>query len=192
MKPSLTEQDFKDAADRLGCEVAAIKAVCKVEAPRGGFNPDDTPATLFEGHKFSGFTLGKFDASAPDISYPKWTTKFYGKTWEAEQDRLQRAIALNREAALKSASWGKFQIMGFNHELAGFKTLQEFINAMYRSERDQLMAFVSFIQKANLTGALRRLEWKSFARGYNGPSYAANQYDIKLAAAYASFKKLGG
>lgn len=192
MKPSLAEQDFKDAADRLGCEVAAIKAVCKVEAPRGGFNPDNTPATLFEGHKFSAFTGGRYDKTAPDISYPKWTKAFYGKNWEAEQDRLQRAIALNREAALKSASWGKFQIMGFNHELAGFKTLQEFINAMYRSERDQLMAFVSFIQKANLTGALRRLEWKSFARGYNGPSYAANQYDIKLAAAYASFKKLGG
>lgn len=187
MKPTLTESDFKDAAVILGCDVAAIKAVCKVEAPRGGFNPDGSPATLFEGHKFSVFTGGKYDKTAPDISYPKWTRQFYGKTWQAEQDRLQRAMRLDRDAALKSASWGKFQIMGFNHEMAGFKTVQEFINAMYRSEREQLMAFVSFLQKTNLTGALKRREWKSFARGYNGPSYAANQYDTKLAAAYAAF-----
>ena len=27
-----------------------------MEAPQGGFNPDGTPRTLFEGHKFHQFT----------------------------------------------------------------------------------------------------------------------------------------
>lgn len=188
MKPALTEQDFKDAAERLGCDAAAIKAVCKVEAPKGGFNPDGTPTTLFEGHKFHAFTGGTFAKQAPDLSYPKWTRIYYGKTWQAEQDRIQRAMKLDREAAIKSASWGKFQIMGLNYELAGFDTLQAFVNAMYAGEREQLLAFCSFIEKAGLLAPLRRLDWANFARRYNGPSYAANEYDTKLATAYSRYK----
>lgn len=188
MKPVLTEQDFIYAAVTLGCEVAAIKAVCEVEAPRGGFNPDGTPVTLFEGHKFHKFTNGEFDIEAPDLSYPTWTRRFYGKTWEAEQDRLQRAMALSRDAALRSASWGKFQIMGFNHEAAGFASIQEFVNAMYHSEGKQLQAFTMFVQHEGLAPALRRRDWAGFARRYNGAGYAENKYDVKMAAAYAAVR----
>lgn len=188
MKPKLTEQDFADAAGQLGCEVAAVKAVCEVEAPRGGFNPDDTPVTLFEGHKFHKFTGGKFDIEASDLSFPNWTRKYYGKDWQAEQKRLQRAMVLDREAALRSASWGKFQIMGFNHESVGFPSIQGFVNAMYAGEREHLMAFVLFVLKNGLAPALRRQDWASFARGYNGPACAENKYDEKMAAAYAKFK----
>ena len=35
--------------------------------------------------------------------------------------------------------------------------------------------------------ALRKKNWAAFAKAYNGPGYAKNQYDTKLAAAYASF-----
>jgi len=188
MKPTLTVQDFADAAGQLSCEVAAIRAVCEVEAPRGGFNPDGTPATLFEGHKFHKLTGGLYDIEAPTLSFPTWTRKHYGKDWKAEQARLQAATALDREAALKSASWGKFQIMGFNHESVGFPTIQGFVNAMYQGEREHLMAFVMFVLKNGLAPALRRGDWAAFARGYNGPAYAENKYDVKLAAAYAKFK----
>ena len=37
--------------------------------------------------------------------------------------------------------------------------------------------------------ALRKGDWAAFAKGYNGPAYVKNQYDIRLAAA---FKKHGG
>ncbi|WP_309679465.1 N-acetylmuramidase family protein [Polaromonas sp.] len=190
MKPVLAEQDFIDAATALDCLPAAIKAVCQVEAPGGGFNPDGTPVTLFEGHKFHRYTAGKFAVQAPDLSYPKWTRQFYGKTWQAEQARLQRAIALAREAALKSASWGKFQIMGLNHHMVGFDTVQAFVNAMYESEGAQLMAFVRYVQIAGLATALRRQDWAGFAHGYNGPAYADNHYDSKLATAFTTFTEL--
>ncbi|MGH8429622.1 MAG: N-acetylmuramidase family protein [Solimonas sp.] len=184
MKPTLNEADFADAAQALGCEVAAVKAVCAVEAPRGGFNPDDTPVTLFEGHKFYAFTCGKFRVQAPDLCYPKWTRAHYGKSWQAEQERLARACRLDREAALKSASWGKFQIMGFNHGQAGHPVLQAFVNAMYESEGAQLKAFVRFVKTTGLAPALQRRDWAGFARGYNGPAYEANDYHTKLAQAY--------
>lgn len=181
--------DFSEAATLLGCSVAAVRAVCEVEAPRGGFNPDGTPVTLFEGHKFWQFTSGKFKVQAPDLCYQEWTRQHYGKTWQEEQQRLQRAMKLDREAALKSASWGKFQIMGFNHGSCGFQTLQSFVNAMYAGEREQLLAFCNFVRLTGLAHALRDGNWSGFARGYNGPRYAENRYDQKLAAAFDQFNK---
>jgi hypothetical protein len=182
----LVYEDFARAANALNCEVAAIQAVCEVEAPKGGFFPDGTPATLFEGHWFSNFTNSVYDKTHPTISYPRWTRKHYGN-WTREKERLAQAIALDREAALKSASWGKFQIMGFNYVAAGFKTLQSFVNAMHRSEGAQLDAFICFIKHEKLEDELREHRWADFARKYNGPGYAANQYDVKLAQAYRDF-----
>lgn len=180
-KPKLTEQDFESAAATLGCSVAVIKAVCQVEAPRGGFLPSGEPTILFERHQFSKRTGRKFDISHPHISNPKPGGYKGGQT---EHDRLAEACALNREAALESASWGKFQIMGFNYAPAGFGSLQAFINAMYQSEGRQLDAFVSFIQHEGLASFLRERRWADFARRYNGPNYAINSYDTKMAAAH--------
>lgn len=188
MKDHLEEDDFERAAQELGVEVAAIKAVCGVEAPRGGFNPDDTPVTLFEGHKFHAFTGGLYDGEVPDLSYPKWTRQFYGHTWEAEQDRLQRAIALDQEAAYMAASWGKFQLMGFNFADCGFETVDAFVDAMRDSEDAQLEAFVHFIRHAGLGVFMNAHDWANFAHSYNGPGYKDNQYDVKLAQGYARAK----
>lgn len=184
MNQGLIYQDFLAAAKRLRCDVAAVRAVCEVEAPKGGFFPDGTPATLFEGHKFHAFTGGRFSATHPAISYESWTREHYGN-WQREKERLAEAIALDRDAALKSASWGKFQIMGFNHAAAGFQRLQDFVNAMYDSEGAQLQAFVEFVLHEKLDDEMRERRWADFARRYNGPGYRANRYDTKLAAAYA-------
>lgn len=182
MKPALSEQDFQKAADDLDCSVAVIKAVCQVEAPRGGFLPSGEPTILFERHQFSKRTGRKFDISHPHIS----NTKPGGyKGGQAEHVRLAEAAALDRDAALESTSWGKFQIMGFNYAPAGFGSLQAFINAMYQSEGRQLDAFVSFIQHEGLGIFLRERRWEAFAERYNGPKHAINNYAPKMAAAYA-------
>jgi hypothetical protein len=184
MNQGLVHQDYLAAANRLRCDVAAVKAVCEVEAPKGGFFPDGTPTTLFEGHKFHAFTDGRFSETHPEISYESWTREHYGD-WRREKERLAEAIALDREAALKSASWGKFQIMGFNHKAAGFLRVQAFVNAMYESEGAQLQAFVNFVLHEKLDDELRDRRWADFARKYNGPGFKANRYDTKLAAAFS-------
>lgn len=186
MNQGLIHQDYLRAATRLRCDVAAIRAVCEIEAPKGGFFPDGTPTTLFEGHKFHAFTAGRFSESHPEISYESWTREHYGD-WRREKARLAEAIALDREAALKSASWGKFQIMGFNHALAGFAQLQQFINAMHRGEGAQLEAFVNFVIHEKLDDDLRDRRWADFARRYNGPGFKANAYDVKLAKAFERY-----
>lgn len=186
MKPQLTEGDYERGAARVPCDVPAIKAVTIVEAPRGGFGPDGKPTILFERHVFSRLTGGIYDKSHPDISNPK--PGGYGG-YSEQHGRLARAAVLNRDAALQSASWGKFQIMGFNYTLAGFTTLQDFINAMYEGEPQHLEAFISFILHEGLGDELREHRWADFARRYNGSSYAVNRYDTKLAAA---FRDCGG
>ncbi|CAL2079131.1 Peptidoglycan-binding protein [Tenacibaculum dicentrarchi] len=177
----INEKDFKEAAKTLGVEVAIIKAVCEVEAPMGGFLQTGEPVILFERHKFHQFTDGIFSEKHPTISNPRAGGYISGRR---EHFRLQEAEKLNREAALKSASWGKFQIMGFNYKLCGFSNIQTFINAMYNSEKAQLKAFVNFIKSVGLSDELRRKDWKGFARGYNGRAYYKNAYDKKLKRAY--------
>jgi len=181
----LTEQDFQTAALSVGCDVAAIKAVASVESSRSGFDPEGFPITLFEGHWFYKLTGGKYAQSHPTICYPVWTKQFYGKTWQAEEARLAEAAALDHDAAMKSASWGLFQIMGLNYDKCGFGTVQEFVNVMCKSEGAQLQAFVMFIKNTGLASSLQNKQWATFAKGYNGPQYAQNNYDTKLAAAYA-------
>lgn len=185
MKQPITGDDYRRAAKRLDCEAAAIEAVASVESSGSGFNPDDSPKTLFEGHVFHRLTQGRFDTSHPTLSYPKLTREWYGRTWQDEAYRLDQAIAIDQTAALMSTSWGKFQIMGFNHGACGFTTVHAFVEAMRESEARHLDAFVGFILSRGLADELRERRWADFARSYNGTGYKANRYDEKMAAAYS-------
>lgn len=184
MKTPITGDDYVRAAARLGCEPSAIEAVAAVESAGSGFNPDGSVKTLFEGHVFHRLTKGRFDSTSPTLSYPKWTREFYGRTWQDEGYRLSMAMALDPEAAMLSTSWGRFQIMGFNYDACGFPSVEAFVAAMRESEVNQLDAFLAFIEARKLADALRELRWSDFARGYNGPDYAVNKYDQRLANAY--------
>jgi len=181
----LKQKDYDNAAQLLGCDFLTIKAICAVESNGRGFNPDGSPVTLFEGHKFYKYTNGKYSDVAPDLCYPKWTKQFYGKTWKEEQSRLDRAIALDRNAAYLSTSWGMFQIMGFNYSYCGFKAVEDFVSKIKESEGCQLEAFCRFVIAIGADDELRNKDWAAFARLYNGPQYAKNDYDNKLCRSYA-------
>jgi len=185
MKEKLTEQDFIEVSKKIGCDVASIKAFCEVEAPNGGFLPDGQVTILFERHVFYRLTKGKFFKTNPDVCNPK--AGGYGPSGQHQHDRLAIAVKLDRESALKSCSWGKFQIMGFNYKSAGFASLQEFINSMSVNERNQLLAFVNFIINNNLGQYLRSKNWVKLAYYYNGSDYKKNNYDVKLAKAYLKY-----
>lgn len=91
-----------------------------------------------------------------------------------------------------ATSYGAFQIMGFNHEVSGFSSPQEMIDAM-ATPQGQLQAFAGFIQSnPRIHGALRDHDWPTFAHGYNGPAYRQNNYDQKMAAAYNRYSRDSG
>lgn len=176
--------DYQRAASALGVDVATVRAVAEVESSGGGFLPDGRPKILFERHIFARETGGRFNQSHPGIS---GSAGGYGASGAHQHLRFEQAYALDPAAAMKSASWGEFQIMGFNHKMVGYDTVGQFVEAMRGSAGNQLDAFVQFIESAGLKGALQNKDWAGFARGYNGPGYASNQYDSKMAAAYAKY-----
>ncbi|MBD1822800.1 N-acetylmuramidase family protein [Cyanobacteria bacterium FACHB-DQ100] len=180
---SLNSQDFRDVARSIGCEVAAVRAVVDVEAAGSGFLRDGRPKILFEAHWFSDFTNGRFDYSDDNISSPVWNRSLY-IGGAGEWDRIYRAANLNREAALKSASWGLGQVMGFNHAQAGYRDVESFVRDMHESEGKQLAAMFNFIKSNRLDRFLISRDWAGFALRYNGESYRVNRYDEKLADAY--------
>jgi hypothetical protein len=182
----LTENDYAMAAIKVGVETAAIKAISKVESRGSGFLSNGKPKILFEGHWFSKFTKGAHNAKYPTISYSKWTKKYY-KGGTAEYNRYNTAKTLDSTAAMKSTSWGKFQIMGFNYSKAGYSSVETFVSDMYVSEGKQLLALVNFLKAAKLDVPLKAKDWATFAKGYNGPKYAENKYDIRLKQAYEAY-----
>jgi len=188
MSKLLTEQNFKDAADTLQVEVAAIKAVADVESRGDGFLDSGKPKILFEAHIFSSRTGHKYDETHPNISSRKWNKKLY-KGGEKEYTRLDEAKVLDNNAALKSASWGKFQVMGFNAETCGWPNVETFVADMCKDENEHLKAFLGFVKANKLTKYLQEKNWAKFAEGYNGREYAQNKYDIKMKEAYEKYSK---
>lgn len=204
----LTAADFAATAASLGCTSAQIRAVWEVESgggwfkdvradilaldgPGGFLDGPHLPKILFEAHVFDRFTEGKYRASHPNLSSARWDRKLY-VGGQAEYIRLWKAMALDRQAALLSASVGGAQIMGFNHKAAGFDSVEAFWQAMKLSEAAHLKAFASFISAKRLVTALRAISnvaaaCIAFAKGYNGTGYAANNYHVKIAAAHARY-----
>jgi N-acetylmuramidase len=185
----LQAADFAAAAGVLQCEVAAIQAVATVETgAQGAFDAQGRPTILFERHYFSRLTGGAYDATNPDIS--NTVPGGYGP-FSAQYPKMIRAATLDPnggtlDAALRSASWGMFQIMGDNFKGAGYSNAEDFIAALRTGSGAHLNAFVKFIMAdpVKLT-AIRAKNWAGFAARYNGPDYASHQYDTRLAAAYA-------
>ena len=144
----LSATGLEAATARLGVDAPALWAVLTVETSGCGFLPDRRPKILFERHWFSRLTQGQFNAQAPDISNA--TSGGYGAGGAFQYDRLAKAIALNRTAALKSTSWGLGQVMGFNAAKVGFANVNALVTASQESEDAQLGAMVAFIDQANL------------------------------------------
>lgn len=183
----LRSDDVAHAAVALRCDPASIQAVCRVETSGSGFLPDRRPRILFEAQVFHRLTAGRWDDAHPNISTPIWNRMLYGASGVHQYDRLAEAAALDEDAALRSASWGLFQIMGENHQRCGFLTVYHFVAAMVSGEGAQLDAFVSFVgANREMVDALQSQDWTRFARLYNGPEYAKNAYDTKLAEAFAA------
>lgn len=195
IKPPITNQDIGKAAKTIGCRVAAIRAVDQVESKGSGFLSDGRMIILFEPHifwkelKFTGIDPVPLQSKFPGLLSPIWNKDMYnigGTSW----NKLTRAMTIHKEAALKSCSWGRYQILGQNHAMVGFKSAQSLVDYLNEGEPHHLDVFVDYILKVGLDDELRALDWAGFARGYNGALYWKNSYDKKLAAAYKKLSAL--
>jgi hypothetical protein len=192
----ISEQAFVATATFLACEVAALKATVEVEGAGRGMLDKGKPRILFEPHIFwrqlkaKGIDPTGYAEKNPDLLSPTWKPGNYGPI-SSQYDKLGRASAIDEEAALMSASWGTFQIMGQLYLQCGFSTVQEFAAAMAKGPDEQMIAFGRYLLSADYADELRQRDWKAFARQYNGPAYTKNKYDEKLQNAYLKYAKTG-
>jgi hypothetical protein len=197
----LSELDLQGFSQQFEVELAAVKAVNEVESCGQGFLLDGKPKILFEGHIFwrelskRGISPDQYiSQDTENILYKNWVKKYYSNG-SGEYLRLQKGIELisgnqeARDAANSSASWGCFQIMGFHAKPLGYDSVDDFVDKMHLHEREHLTAFGKYIQKNGCLRHLRDKNWASFAKCYNGPAYAKNRYDEKMANAYKKYSK---
>lgn len=193
---ALSFAQITSVAKDLNVDPCAIKAVIEVESSGSGFLPDGRVKILFEGHIFwkelqrRNIDPDQHHKRYPSLVYPKWTKIHYRKNPAQEWERLDEAMRINKEAALCSASWGLFQIMGFNYKACGFSSVEAFVEAQKKGEEEQLRSFCAFIRSEGMLPYLAKKDWAGFARRYNGPGYAKNSYDSKMASAYMKCKSI--
>lgn len=157
----LYQEDYTDAAARLKCSVAAIRAVAETESNGAGIK--------------NGVLVKRFE--------PAVFEKRTGKT-AANYDA---AYKINPIEAMMSTSWGAFQVMGFNFKEAGYNSVQTMVAAYGQNEQNQISSFVTLILAWGLDDELRGLKWAAFAYRYNGPGYKANNYDGKMDTYYKKY-----
>lgn len=185
----LADIDLPRVGAMIGVGEDEIHAVIDVETGNGrGFDAQGRPKMLFEPHVFyRELTGGQQDqAVRMGLAWRKWKRDYPRDSYP----RLEKAMVINEDAALRSASWGLGQIMGFNHQLAGYPSARAMVEAFLDSEADHLEAIVRFIKNSGLDDELRRHDWHGFARGYNGEKYAKNDYHNRLAAAFKKWQAI--
>lgn len=194
----INDIQFAEAAGIIGCDVATIRAVNQVEARGKGFLDDGKLKILFEPHIFwqelvrAGLDPSKYVQGNEDILYRHWKRGAYGPE-TGQWKRLERAMLIHKQAAMKSASYGSFQIMGFNFKACVFTSVESMVSCFEKDEYEHLKAFCKYVVKSGLSDELQRHDWAGFAKGYNGEGYKGSpyttddDYDLKLAAAYKKF-----
>lgn len=178
------------AAGQLGAETAALAAVADVESglrPHAIVDGRPEPLIRFEGHYFDRRLAGaaRVQARSQGLADPKAGAVKNPASQAARWQLLMRAAAIDRKAAYESASWGMGQVMGAHWAWLGYADVDTLVTEARGGAAGQLRLMARYIDKAGLAGALRRHDWAAFARGYNGPGFAANSYDRRLARAYA-------
>lgn len=177
----LTQDGVDEAKSLVNINAAKFWAVMSVESRGFGFLSDRRPKVLFERHIFFRETGGAYSHTHPKICNK--TPGGYGKGGANQHLRLNEAIALDRIAARKSASWGVGQVMGFNAEAAGFTDVEDLVAQMSESEDAQMLGMFNFIKENKLAKYLENEQWEEFAKRYNGKGYKKNKYHTKLVKA---------
>lgn len=179
----------------LNVDPAALMAVVHVES--GGrlstkVRGRQEPLIRFEGHYFDRFLEGDalLQARQVKLADPKAGRVKNPRKQADRWDLLDRAIAINRIAALSSTSWGVGQVMGSHWKWLGYGSVDAMVAVARSGVAGQVSILVRYVDKAGLAKALRQQDWAAFARTYNGPAYRRNRYDTRMEKAFKRYSKI--
>jgi hypothetical protein len=184
-----------EVARAFDLDPAALAAVTSVESnlvAHATIDGRPEPLIRFEGHYFDRRLAGRpqAEARAAGLASPTAGVIRNPASQAARWVMLARARAIDARAADESTSWGLGQVMGAHWAWLGFGSVEALVTEARSGAEGQLRLMARYIAKAGLAPALSRRDWPAFARGYNGPGFARNAYDVKLASAYARLAKL--
>lgn len=195
------ESAVRNAAAKHGMEAAALLAVVDIESAGAPFEPADgqTPQFLFERHIFYAQLKqrapGKLQAAINQgLAHANWQPSTQYKDQNTSAHRLAllaRAVAVDADCAYRACSWGLGQTMGFQAEHLGYDSAEHMVAAMRGSIPAQVEAMIGEIKYSKIDDDLAAHRWATFARGYNGAGYRKNEYDTRLAQAYARWAHPG-
>lgn len=179
-----TEEQYQKAADDLRAPVIWVKACAQVES--GGVNfwdidGEQLPPVRHEAHWFGKLTGYIYNEKFPSISCRDWNPAVAAKTWKGAWEQHRLALSLAEEPACASASWGPFQVMGFNGLRIGYGSAKALKEASMNLD-GQMEMFVRFIiSTPHAHRALQEKDAYEFARYYNGEGNI-NDYAPKILA----------
>jgi len=199
----LTKQEISRIANGIGLPYAVFAAFIEVESGGKAFDEKTGKIIIqFEPHIFARYLTQfkvKFSISSTVVGKRKiYTINAKGLTirngvegQRAENNAYDIAMQIHPEAAMLSTSFGMGQIMGFNYAALGYDSVKEMVKAFNESEFEQVRGIASFIlSSTSLKFALLKKDWRTAARIYNGPNYAAGRYHIKLENAHTKYSSL--
>lgn len=180
---------IRRAARAADLDAATLFALVEVESGGRFFAMMEgraEPPIRFEGHYFDRRLQGaaREAAQAAGLASPVAGLVANPRSQATRWALLERAAAIDRKAAYESTSWGLGQVMGAHWAWLGFANVDALVAEARSGIEGQLRLMLRYVDKAGLAPALRRRDWATFARGYNGPGYRRNAYDRKLATAY--------
>ncbi len=176
-------------AKSLNVLPAALLAVVEVES--GGrigakVKGRMEPMIRFEGHYFYRLLPKSLRniARNQNLAHPSAGRISNPRAQARRWTKLNRAIKINRIAALSSVSWGVGQVMGSHWHWLGYGSVDALVQEARSGLSGQVRLMARFIQKSGLVAKLNSQDWEGFARVYNGPGFKKNQYHDKMAAAF--------
>ncbi|MDD9909485.1 MAG: N-acetylmuramidase domain-containing protein [Ahrensia sp.] len=182
-------------AKRIKVSPAALLAIAEVEAAGRTSAPvrgRREPLIRFEGHYFDRLLKGakRTKARRAGLAHPSAGKVKNPRGQSRRWDLLDKAIEIDRIAALSSCSWGLGQVMGSHWKWLGYGSVDALVSEARRGVAGQVELMARFVEKSGLDDELRRLDWAGFARRYNGPAYKRNRYDQKMRDAYKRYSKM--
>jgi hypothetical protein len=187
------------AAQAAGIDAAALLSVVECETNGAPFEVDGrTPTLLYERHVAfrEAAKKGKSIQAAfikAGLAIPRWNKATQYKDERTSALRLAlitRARAIHEEVTNASASWGLGQTLGNQYEELGFESATDLVDYMTEGGLTaQIKVLIAEVKAKSLVKALNTQDFATFARRYNGPAYAQNQYDTRMLAAYKRWSR---
>lgn len=179
-KELLTEE-ITEIANTLKISPDVFLALIKTETKQKSFLPDGRPSIIFQGHRFwKELQKRNIDPlplaeKYPEIIYQNYNRKFI-REGEKEYDRLEKAKAIHKEAAYLSTQWGMFALSGNNFKEFGFNSVNEMVHHFYKTENEQLTAFVNLLKSKQAIDDIRKSDWMAYGKKIHGKNFNVEKF----------------